>query len=136
MKAKECVTGLVSLRLEPLENLLETVQAWLAHSIQRIGPLHLAKVGRSVAPGGVENVSLAVHVLDHEVLPLESEVQREAFTKTGIKKGISEVVKCFTGKSVQLGHWHFEVMCLKSSQNYPFCTMQMSLNFFCSLMKC
>lgn len=71
---KECVTDLVSLRLEPLENLFETIQARLTHSIQRIGPLDLAEVGRSAAPGGVENISLAVHILDHEVLPLESEV--------------------------------------------------------------
>lgn len=71
---KEYVIYLVSPRLEPLENLFETVQARLTHSIERMRPLGLAEVGRSAAPGGVENVSLAVHILDHEVLPLESAV--------------------------------------------------------------
>lgn len=69
----ECLTHLVSLRLEPLEDLFETVQAGLTHSIQRIAPLDLAEVGRSAAPGGVENIGLAVDVLDHEELPLERE---------------------------------------------------------------
>lgn len=94
----ERMCHLVSLGLEPLENLSETIQAWLTHSIQRIGPLHLAEVGRPAAPGCVENIGLAVHILDHEVLPLESEVEREAFIQAGIKNGISEAVKCFTGK--------------------------------------
>lgn len=75
----ECVTDLVSLRLEPLEDLFETIQAGLAHSVQRIAPFDLAKVWRSAALGGDENIGLAAHVLDHEVLPLESEVLRKAF---------------------------------------------------------
>lgn len=83
---KECVTDLVSLRLEPLENLFETVQARLTHPVQGIGPLGLAEVGRSAAPGSVENISFAVHILDHEVLPLESVVKRKALIKAGIKK--------------------------------------------------
>lgn len=62
----------MSLRLEPLENLFETIQARLTHPIQRVGPLDLAEVGRSVATRGVEDIRLAVHILDHEVLPLES----------------------------------------------------------------
>lgn len=62
----------MSLRLEPLENLSEAVQARLAHPIQRVGPLDLTEVGRSIAACGVEDVCLAVHILDHEVLPLES----------------------------------------------------------------
>lgn len=62
----------MSLRLEPLENLFETIQARLTHPIQRVGPLDLAEVGRSVAARGVEDICLAVHILDHEVLPLES----------------------------------------------------------------
>lgn len=67
-----CITDLMSLSLEPLENLFEAIQARLPHSIQRIGTLDLAKVGRSAAPGGVENIGFAVHILDHEVLPLEN----------------------------------------------------------------
>lgn len=88
---KECVADLVSLRLEPLEDLFEAVQARLTHSVQRIGPLDLTEVGRSAAPGGVKNVGLAVYILDHEVLPLESEVYREAFIKAGIKKAFGKL---------------------------------------------
>lgn len=66
--------NLVSLRLKPLENLFEAVQARLAHPIQRVGPLDLAEVGRSIAARGIEDICLAVHILDHEVLPLESNV--------------------------------------------------------------
>lgn len=67
----DCITDLVSLSLEALENLFEAIQARLPHSVQRIGTLDLTEVGRSAAPGGVENVGFAVHILDHEVLPLE-----------------------------------------------------------------
>lgn len=94
----------MSLRLEPLEDLFETIQAGLTHSIQRVAPFDLAKVWRSAAPGGDENVGLAGHVLDHEVLPLEKGgfLRKKAFIQAGIKKkkkDISEVGKCFTGKS-------------------------------------
>lgn len=68
------VANLVSLCLEPLEDLFEAVQAGLAHPVQGIRALGLAEVGRSAAAGGVEHVCFAVHILDHEVLPLESEV--------------------------------------------------------------
>lgn len=62
----------MSLRLELLENLFETVQAGLTHPIQRVGALDLAEVGRTVAAGGVEDVCLTEHILDHEVHPLDS----------------------------------------------------------------
>lgn len=62
----------MSLRLEPLEDLFEAVQARLAHPKQRVGPLDLAEVGRSVAARGVQDVCLAVDILHHEVLPLQS----------------------------------------------------------------
>lgn len=65
--------NLVSLRLEPLKNLFEAVQARLTHPIQRVGPLDLAKVGRAVAARGIEDICLAVHILHHEVLPLEKQ---------------------------------------------------------------
>lgn len=71
---KEHSNYLMPLCLKPLENLFETIQAWLTHSIQRVGPLDLAEVGRSKAPNGIEDICLAVHILDHEVLPLESNV--------------------------------------------------------------
>lgn len=67
----DCITDLMSLSLEPLEDLFEAIQARLPHSIQRIGTLDLTEVGRSTAPTGVENVGFAVYILDHEVLPLE-----------------------------------------------------------------
>lgn len=84
----EGVTDLVSLRLEPLEDLFETIQAGLTHSIQRVAPFDLAKVWRSAALGGDENVGLAGHVLDHEVLPLEKGgfFKEKAFIQAGIKK--------------------------------------------------
>lgn len=63
---------LVSLCLEPLEDLFEAVQAWLTHPIQWVGSLDLAEVWRTVAACGIKNVCFAVHILDHEVLPLES----------------------------------------------------------------
>lgn len=72
MYIKENNRDLVSLRLEPLEDLFKTVQARLTHPVQRVGPLDLAEVGCSVAPRGVEDIGLAVHILHHEVLPLES----------------------------------------------------------------
>lgn len=68
---KSCVADLVSLCLEPLEDLFEAVQTGLAHSVQGIRPLGLPEVGRSAAAGGVEHVCFAVHILDHEVLTLE-----------------------------------------------------------------
>ena len=61
----------MSLRLEPLENLFEAAQARLTHPIQRIGSLDLAEVGRPIAARGIQDICLAVHILDHEVLPLE-----------------------------------------------------------------
>lgn len=97
----EGVTDLVSLRLEPLEDLFETVQAGLTHSIQRVAAFDLAKVWRSAAPGGDENVGLAGHVLDHEVLPLEMGgfLRKSLYSSRHPKKDISEVGKRFTGKS-------------------------------------
>ena len=62
----------MSLHLEPLEDLLEAVQARLTHPVQRVGSLDLAEVGRPIAARGVQDICLGVHVLDHEVLPLES----------------------------------------------------------------
>lgn len=64
----------MSLCLEPLENVLEAVQARLTHTVQRVGSLDLAEVGRSIAARGIEDICLAVHILDHEVLPLETNV--------------------------------------------------------------
>lgn len=69
---KEHDSDLMSLCLEPLENLFEAVQARLTHPVQRVGSLDLAEVGRTVAARGIKDVCLAVHILDHEVLPLES----------------------------------------------------------------
>ena len=69
----------MSLRLEPLQNVLEAVEARLTHPVQRVGSLHLAEVGRSIAARGVEDVCFAVHVLDHEVLPLERKSLALAF---------------------------------------------------------
>lgn len=71
MHIKENNSHLVSLRLEPLENLFEAIQARLTHPIQRVGSLDLPEVGRSIAARGTEDICLAVHILDHEVLPLE-----------------------------------------------------------------
>lgn len=61
----------MSLRLEPLKNLFEAVQARLTHPIKRVGALDLAEVGRSIAACGVEDICFAVHILDHEVLTLK-----------------------------------------------------------------
>lgn len=72
MCIKENNSDLVSLRLEPLENLFEAIQARLTHPIQRVGSLDLAEVGRPIAACGIQDICLAVHILDHEVLPLES----------------------------------------------------------------
>lgn len=69
---KEHDSDLVSLRLKSLENLFEAVQARLTHPIQRVGSLDLAEVGSPIAARGIKDICLAVHILDHEVLPLES----------------------------------------------------------------
>ncbi len=58
----------MSLRLEPLKNLFEAVQARLTHPIQRVGAFNLAEVWRSKAASCVQDICLAVHILDHEVL--------------------------------------------------------------------
>lgn len=62
---------LVPLRLEPLQDLFESVQTRLAHAVQRVGAFDLAEVGRPVAARGFQDVRFAVHVLDHEALALE-----------------------------------------------------------------
>lgn len=62
----------MSLCLEHLENLFKAIQAGLTHPIQRVGSHNLAEVGRSIAAGGIQDICLAVHILDHEVLSLES----------------------------------------------------------------
>lgn len=72
MFIKEKNSDLVSLRLQSLENLFEAVHAGLTHPVQRVGSLDLAEVGRSVAARGIEDICLAEHILDHEILPLES----------------------------------------------------------------
>lgn len=73
MFVKENKIDLMSLRLEPLENLFEAVQTRLTHPIQRVGSLDLTEVGRPVAARGIQDICLAVHILDHEVLPLEKQ---------------------------------------------------------------
>ena len=64
--------NLLSLCLESLEDLFEAIQAGLTHPIQRVRSLHLAEVGHSIAAFGVEDICLTVHILNHEVLPLET----------------------------------------------------------------
>lgn len=60
----------MSLRLQPLEEQLEAVEAGLAHPEQRVGAARLTEVRSPVAGAGAEDVHLAEHVLDHEVLAL------------------------------------------------------------------
>lgn len=65
-------TDLMTLCLESLEDLFEAIQAWLTHAIKGVRSLHLAEVGRPITPCGVKDVRLAVHILDHEILPLQT----------------------------------------------------------------
>lgn len=60
----------MSLRLQLLEEQLEAVEAGLSHPEQRVGATHLTEVRRPVAAAGGEDVDLAEHILDHEVLTL------------------------------------------------------------------
>lgn len=53
MCAKRSSGDLVSLCLEPLEKLLESIQTGLTHPVQGVGPFHLAEVRRPVATRGV-----------------------------------------------------------------------------------
>lgn len=63
----------MSLSLQLLEEQPEAVEAGLTHPEQRIGAAHLAEVWSPVAAAGVEDVGLAEHILDHEVLALQRE---------------------------------------------------------------
>lgn len=80
---KERKVDLVSQCLQPLKNAFEAIQAGLTHPIQRVGSPDLAEVGRSTAARGVEDVCLAVHILHHEELPLESNLA--VFTEQDIQ---------------------------------------------------
>lgn len=60
----------MSLRLQLLEEELEPVEAGLAHPEKRVGAVHLTEVWSSVAAASAEDVDLAEHVLNHEVLSL------------------------------------------------------------------
>lgn len=66
----------MTLTLQSLENLFETIQTRLAHAVQRRAAFALPEVGRSVRAGGVENIRFAEHVLDHEVRTLRESGQR------------------------------------------------------------
>lgn len=67
----------MSLRLQLLEEQLEAVEAGLAHPEQRVGAADLAEVWSPVAAAGAEDVDLAEHILDHEVLALKRPRGRE-----------------------------------------------------------
>lgn len=65
----------MSLSLQLLEEQPEAVEAGLTHPEQRVGAAHLAEVWSAVAAAGVEDVGLAEHILDHEVLALQRETR-------------------------------------------------------------
>lgn len=65
----------MSLSLQLLQEQPEAVEAGLTHPEQRIGAAHLAEVWSPVAAAGVEDVGLAEHILDHEVLALQREAR-------------------------------------------------------------
>lgn len=66
----------MSLRLQLLEEQLEAVEAGLAHPEQRVGAADLAEVWSPVAAAGAEDIDLAKHILDHEVLALQRPRER------------------------------------------------------------
>lgn len=68
----------MSLRLQLLEEQLEAVEAGLAHPEQRVRAADLTEVWSPVAAAGAEDIDLAEHVLDHEVLALQGQTEGES----------------------------------------------------------
>lgn len=66
--------------LQLLEEQPEAIEAGLAHPEQRVGAADLTEVWGPVATAGAEDVDLAEHVLDHEVLALQREIGRDRET--------------------------------------------------------